>query len=79
MATTALNGKDYSGADMTKAIWFRKSCLQRKRVRSWEFESAIRAGLFNSLLRSEKSPAQQIKEAARMPLSVYVFNANILS
>ncbi|SFC79069.1 hypothetical protein SAMN05421747_1279 [Parapedobacter composti] len=35
---------------------------------SWYAKTAIRAGLFNSLLRSEKSPERRIKEAARTPL-----------
>jgi len=33
-------------------------------------KAAIRASLFNSLLRSEKLPERRIKEAARMPLLV---------
>ncbi|RQP13385.1 MAG: hypothetical protein EAS52_19650, partial [Parapedobacter sp.] len=41
-------------------------------------KTAIRAGLFCSLLRSEKSPERRIKEAARTPL-FFGFIDNILS
>jgi len=41
-------------------------------------KAAIRAGLFNSLLRSEKSPERGIKEAARTLLLIGLFG-NILS